>query len=569
MTDSSRGSPAPSGTARTCWFVCALALAVFVWHASTVRPGHTWWGMDDYTAYLQHGRNLLSGRAYTDIDTVFDPGLPPSYERTAFPPSFSLVVGLLEHVYGHPPAPDEVVVPPSAAPGRAPDVVVKRPAALPPGGGADLADPLRGTGGFDLVGVKRVLALFTALSVWAAWRALRHGAGGAVLLLAVAAYALSPYVFAIRELVRSEMLYLALLFLWMDQVECLRRREQAGERVLGRTVAAALLLVLAYSTRTMAVVMPPALVVADLLRDRRLRRSTWLMLGLALGGILLQRALFADVEGGYLDKATREWHFGTLLVNAQQLFWNYERLWENGVSDLLRQAMTFGTLALALIGLVARLFPLRRVALLDVFVLGHLLLILLLPTDSAWMRYLLPVLPALLLYIFGGAALLAAGVARRRTLLLGGTALAVGISYAGAVAQLDSGPLPDGLAHPSTLEVFDWIATHSEPDDVIVFNKWRAVTHATGRPSLCYPQEYRYGPLDDAALWRHFEAVRPRYFVLKHTPATESNLFSMLSHSDDRFLVGTAGSPGFVAKYAERFVERFRGGEFVIYELKP
>ena len=536
------------------WGVLLLALVVWMLHAGTVRPGHTWWGMDDFTAYLLHGRNLMAGDAYGDIDTVADPDLPPVFQRTAFPPVFSLVVGLLDKGLTRKPtealaSPGRVSVEPTVAPRPPPPEEIERE-----------RDPLRGSDGLPLVPVKRVLALFTALAVIMVWRTLRHSARGLVLGATVVTFAFSPYLFAFRELVRSEMLFLMLLYLWMDQAERLRLSEQRGKLDIWGAVICGLTLWLAYATRTAAIVMPPALVVADLWRDRKIRRSSLIVLAVGVAAVFIQRAAYSSVEGGYMGKALAEWHFGTLVENVEQLSWNYLRLWDNGVSDVGRLVMGYGTLLLAGVGFFARM---HRLALVDIFGLGYLAMIVLLPTDSAWMRYLLPLMPLGLLYTYTGIAVLAGAAASRRKLAFGGAGLAVLLTYGSAYAHLEYGPLPDGLDAPETLEVYDWVSDNTHPDDVIVFSKWRSMTLATGRPSLAYPQPYRHGDLEDEEIRAHFERMAPVAFVLKHTPPTPSNLFRMLSHSDRGFL------DGYVERHPEDFDEVLRNDEFCVLRYRP
>jgi hypothetical protein len=526
---------------RTGGWVLLLVLAVGFGSALTVRPGHTWWGMDDFSAYLMHGRNLFEGRPYGEIHTVVDPELPPSFQRKSFPPVFSSLLGLVDRAtHG---------VSPGAA--GAPLPIVRDAA-----GTSVLSDPQRPYG-IDLRSMKQVLAGFLAAAIFAAWLAMGHSNSGAPLLLAVAAFGLSPYLYAFRELIRSEMVFVFLLYLWLDLVQRVERRAEQGiGGVNGLALLSGLVLALAYSTRTAAIVLPPALLLTDLIRARTIRRSSWITLAVAAVGILILRSVFSAVESGYMAKTLTEFSLATIKMNLQQLRWNWERIWSNGTSETLQMVMAWGSLLLVAVGFVGRL---RRLTICDVFVVAYMGMIIVLPTDSAWMRYLIPVFPMFMLYMFRGARVL---LGRSRGALgLGAVALLVGLSYAGAYSKLDSGPLPDGLGAPQTVETFDWVLGHTEPSDVVVFAKSRAMTLATGRPSISYPHIFEYGELSDRELWRHFEAIEARLFVLKHSSARPSNMFRMLSHSDGEIL-------GFVARYPAELVEVFRNGEFAIYEVR-
>jgi hypothetical protein len=546
MAEKTPHREARSGTA-VVLLLCALTLLL---HALTVRPGHTWWGIDDFTAYLSHGRNLVEGRPYGDIDSVHDPDLPASFQRSSFPPAFSLVVGLVDLSSSE-----------GAMGAAARDRELLQPSGDPPVASSVLGDDPDRPYGLDLISIKRMLALFTALAVYMSYRAFRPSADRTVLLLAAGAFALSPYVFAFRELVRSEMLFLCLAYLWMAQVQWMDVRERDGGKTLGVAILAGVVMAAAYATRTAAVVLPPALIAADVWRHRRIRRSSWIVLGVGGACILAQRAAFASVEGGYVGKLASEWGFSTITENLAQLAWNYERLWSNGFSTGLQRGVAVFMLALAAVGFVSRL---RRptLSIVEAFTVLYTGMIIALPTDSAWMRYLLPVLPVFLLCVFTGARLLAGTQPARRVGLMGAAAVLAGISYAGAYANLDYGPLQDGLTAQETVEVFDWVARNTASDETIIFKKSRALTLATGRPSIAYPEIYKYGELSDAELWRHFEAVGSVAFILKHTPPEPSNMFRMLSHSDEAFL------ERFVRQYPEELVEVLRNDDFAVYEVR-
>jgi hypothetical protein len=510
--------------------VLALCAVVFLLHAATVRPGHSWWGMDDFTAYLAHGRNLLEGEPYGEIDTVFDPALPPSFQRTAFPPGFSLLVGFM--------------VRPADSISRTGDVL-----------GDDPDRPY----GLGILSMKRLLAFFTALSIFLSYRAFRPTSGPAELLLAMAAFGLSPYVFAAREIIRSEMLFLCLAYLWMAQIQWMERREQEGNQTFGVAVLAGVIMAGAYATRAAAVVLPLALIALDVVRQRRLRASTWVVLIVAGACIFGQRAAFHSAEGGYVEKLAREWSLSTITVNLAQLGWNYERLWANGFSTGLQRGVAGFMGILAAVGFLSRL---RRPTIVEFFSVLYVMMIVVLPTDSAWMRYLLPVLPVILLSIFRGAKILAGAMSLGVGPVMGSVVLLMLVSYGGAYAHLDYGSLPDGLGDPDAVEVFDWVADNTAPDDVVIFKKSRTMTLGTGRPSISYPEIFKYGTLSDSELWRHFGKVKSVAFVMKHSPARPSNIFRMMNHSDEAFI------ERFVKRYPDELVEVLRNDNFTVYEVR-
>ena len=75
-------------TSRGAWIALALVLVTALLHGATARPTHPWSGVDDFSAYLLHGRNLLAHAPYDDLGDLRDPSLPRYVLREAFPPVF-------------------------------------------------------------------------------------------------------------------------------------------------------------------------------------------------------------------------------------------------------------------------------------------------------------------------------------------------------------------------------------------------------------------------------------------------------------------------------------------------
>lgn len=549
--------------------VLFLALAVAGVFCAGVRAGLLWWGMDDFTAYVVLGRNLADGLPYDRLDTVHDPGLPPSHLHDSFPPFLPLLIATLER-FGAPRGATSLVEEFRADGVR---VRVEQPPA-PPG---DAEHPF----GFDTKTIKRVLVVFFALSLVGFALAFRRQLPGPALLAFVALLGFHPYLFAFKELVRAELPFLAFLAFWFASVEALDRR-RAEQRPAGALlpVACGALLYLAYATRSAAVVLVPALLVWDVWRWRRLRVTSLVALAVAALGYVVQKHALGSVEGGYVAQAQDMFSPAILIENASQLVWKFQKLCDPMVFDhALELPAALFVLALAVVGAGARL---RRLGVWDVFAAGYLAMIVLLPTHSAWLRYLIPLLPVLLLDVVAGACRLAgwrpdddpraadAPAPPRARLLLGMAPLALlFVAYGGAYASFDRGPLRTGLTDPDTVAAYAYVAANTAPDEIVVSSKNRTLTLVTGRPALPYPQLHAYGALSDAEMTAHFERIGARLFLLKHSPAAEVGPYGMLEHSDRQFLEGWEDEdgfhPGYLARHPDEFEERYRNDDFVVY----
>lgn len=538
----------------------ALALVVLVGFGATVRPGVLWWGMDDLTAYVVHGRNLLSGLPYEAIETVRDPGLPAAHLRTSFPPVLPVIIGVTERLVGQRgPEPGfvEEVLPSGASlrvEQRAPgDDDPTRPYELP------------------VLVFKRVLVAFLALAALLWGRVLRRELPALVALGVVAAFVLHPYVHAFRELVRAEFVYLALLGGWFLCLTRMDEEREDGRDAWGTAALAGVLLYLAYATRSAAMVLVPTLLVWDVLRWRRLRITSFVLLGVAGLGWFLQQQALGSVESGYADQAQDLFGLHTVIQNAQQLRWKFERLWDPGAGDA--GSAVAGVLMLLASGLAALggLARLRRPSLLDVYGAGYLAMLLLLPTHSAWLRYLLPWLPVFGLWVASG--LLVLGRSSFGAWVPRAAALGLVVLYALAwPAAYAAEPDDEGLTDPETREAFAWVTELVGPDEPVLFSKNRTLTLATGRPSLLYPMLYSHGDLGDEVITRHFEAVDLRWMLLKHSAPKAVGPYGMLDHSDREFLQGVpdeetgALQAGWAAAHADELREVRRNADYVLFE---
>lgn len=169
------------------------------------------------------------------------------------------------------------------------------------------------------------------------------------------------------------------------------------------------------------------------------------------------------------------------------------------LEDLRRPVVTtaIGVLlaVLMLLGLWTRL---RRRTALEGYALAGGLLLLAWPQLWAGDRFLVPLLPLLVVYLFFGLDWLG-GRLKWRRLALAGTAGLV-VLNAGAVAVRAARTVPDNLRWlrgdvyagysqdwRRYFEVLDWVRENVAPDKVVLARKPEFVWLWTGRQSLCYP----------------------------------------------------------------------------------
>jgi hypothetical protein len=77
--------------------VLALILATGAFYIATIREGHSWG--DDFAMYIHHAKNLAYGNAYADTGYIYNPNYPDIGPR-AFPPLFPLLLAPVYRIMG-------------------------------------------------------------------------------------------------------------------------------------------------------------------------------------------------------------------------------------------------------------------------------------------------------------------------------------------------------------------------------------------------------------------------------------------------------------------------------------
>ena len=280
MSSVLRARSAPSLRMGSLEALALLGLVLFIVlvHALLLRPGHEW--SDDYAMYLSHALNLLSGRPYGD--TLYAPNPwgvpgPPTY-----PPVYPLLIAPLVAWFG-------------------PDLHVLKL--------------------FDL-------AMFGA-ALLAGYALLRERVGAAAALAGVALIGLCPFLTGFRDEVRPDALFLFLFLLtlllgerWSGQPVALHARS------IGRGLMLGAVAYLAYGTRSVGIVLLPALALVEVWRCRRLG-AVIVTAGIAWFVLALAQTFTLHADSGYAKLLTLDPH--TVLYNAYSYATSLSLLWSNAL----------------------------------------------------------------------------------------------------------------------------------------------------------------------------------------------------------------------------------------------
>ena len=299
---------------------------------------------------------------------------------------------------------------------------------------------------------------------------------------------------------------------------------------------------LAFGTRSVGLVLIPAVFLTELLRSRRIGAATIVSGGVFAAGVGAQMLLLR-LDGSYADQLTADpmvfARVAWSLIGAMGLFF------ENGYSSGACHVVYLALLIPAVVGFVTRLRSKPTVY--EPFAVLSLALLILWPFAEWQRRYLLPLLPLFVLYSCEGLVRLGQMVSARAVLPAAGVlGAAVLLSYATWYTRLEFGPFRQGVTTPEAAALFRFIRDKTHPDDVILFQKPRALALYTGRRSS------------------------------GHRPgASDEHLWSYLRQIDASHVVVTPQLPGswkvlapFVKRNADRLDPVYRSEAFSVYRIR-
>lgn len=465
---------------------------IAIFYLLNLRGGHDWG--DDFSLYILHAQNLVSGIDYANTGYLYNPE-QPDYSPQAYPPVFPLMLAPLVVVFG-----------------------------------TQLA-------GLKLVGLACFIAFLSLLARLVA----ESDLPAAAKVLLVTALGLHPLFWSMTDRILSDLPFLLVCTLALIQIQVFIA---PGFPLLGKVsrlqasqfthiALTGILIYLAYGTRTAGIVLLPVLLAMDLLKNHRIRLLTVGAAAIAVVLIVLQAFLVPEM-GSYFHA------FQGPLREQISRTTDYLRFYHDSFSHLFpfRQTLTRHilfdiALVLALIGYLRRLRNCLTV--IEIFVPAYLGLVIAWPAFQG-MRFLIPVLAFFLIYLFEGTVILIRKFALKKQLQLvifAGFLAILAFSYIDG-RNIDYFQRIDDISLPETQQMFAYIREATPQDAVIVFYKPRALRLFTGRramtakiPPLNTPvlEQIRaenaqflvvdwINPQSDQPAWQAFAVENPRALTL-------------------------------------------------------
>lgn len=430
-------------------------LAVVVIYATTVTPGHPF-ALDDFAAYVMHAENLVDGRPYTDIKYVPNPdGLWMSPSQ-GYPPVYPLILA-----------------------------------------------PVYKLRGFDLRAMKVVTVLCFGVFLVSLALLLQAEMPPWAILAVILLLSFNIVFWDQRDYLISEFPYLMFSFCSLLAAQRIYQRLDPRTWRWGAALLLSFLIYGAYGTRTIGIVLLPALILADVCKFRR--PSRFLLAVILLTGtlIVLQNILLISPKS-YVDAV----HLSVAAIWQHAIFYGetLSYFWRNGISKSAQVVFALLFTALASWGFLKNLWVRRSLT--EFYLLGYLA-VLFTWTAEMGLRGLLPVLPLYCAYGLAGFLQLTSRFARPARAALATILLVfAAITYLGAFRWRAAQERLVDVRDPDAQQLFAFIAANTQSSDVLIFPASRTLALFTNRAVG------RLAPDDTAAQSAAFlSAVHARWLI--------------------------------------------------------
>ncbi len=446
----------PSLTARRAILpLLAIILATYV---VTLKSG-VHWG-DDFAYYLHHAQNLIAGRPYAETGLIENPAvrnLSPRY----YPPGFPILIAPALEIFG-----------------------------------------------FDYTAMKVEIALLFVVGLWFMYVLFHDRLTDWQAVVVVVLIGLNPVLWELRNEVISDLPFLTATYGSLALIQWLSAR-YAGDPPAVWGVATGISIYLAYSVRQPGLMLIPALLCFDLMRAHRVRLFSILATvtaGVAMGA---QRLVLGSDGRSALFDFSPHWLISSLVGNLR----GSDEFWHNAWSPAASKVVFLGALALIALGLWAALRSGIRIY--DLFGLFYILLIV--PYPYLSVRYLIPIVPLLMLYLVLGTAFVTRRFSRKIAMASTACVLAMILaSYGSNYAAASSSPIREGVSDPQFVALCEYVRANTALDSRFVVRKPRVFTLLTDRAAATYSPSQQ-----PAELLKFMGSIHATYLAWGDPPAVD------------------------------------------------
>jgi hypothetical protein len=416
--------------------ICVIAAVLLL----VVRHGLEWDG--DPELYIMNARNIVSGLPYAV--TGYLPNRANAINPASYPPGFPL---FLAPIYAH--------------------------------------------FGIDIIKMKIecVIAIVLFLAVY--FRIARVYLTSAFALATTAAIGLHPaFVDMADSFLLSEFPFLLFAYSALYLFHRLQTQTSDTRAELAATIiAGGVALACAFLTRSIGVLLFPAVFVTSLYYSKRLLTKTNLALALAGALILAVQVNFPGDNGTYA-RYFADFSLHTVLAGARRYASVSVTLLGKSAATVPAVGILAGTVFLGLLmaGFVDRV---RRFTVLEVYTIIYVSFLLVFPITQEPARYAMPIWPLLFLYCANGVVVARRALsARSQQVLTAAVCLTVVVLYCAQYARMDFGPVPYSVDADQSRELFAAIRADLPEDARILTRKPTIIALYTGHAATIWPATF-------------------------------------------------------------------------------
>jgi hypothetical protein len=454
-------------------FVVAAIAAIFLasllfFFVSELTPG-VYSDSTDWAMYVMHARNIVTGHPYAETGYVFQPESTTEVGANAYPSGVPLILA-----------------------------------------------PFYAVRGVDLKLFKTLNVSFLVLSLWPAYLYARRTLSPVSSLVIIVSLGLSTLFFSNFDAIGSDSPYQfiafwVLLFLLRIYDKGLNETKPIVFGVLAGLVMAA-----AYLLRPFGVAFLVAIAATEILKKRRITLFLLAVAG-AFIPLVFFNNFFFHADGGYAHQFT--FAPKAVIRHAIDYAGYFSYAFANPVSKLYRYFLWAATLIPVAIGVVKRIRE-GKWGVTELYLLTLLAVLAVYWATNA--RYLLPIMPFYLVYMFEGFQSMASRVSQRFTLPLKAAAAAL-LLFAPAANAVLVRPNPEDtlVTSPRYEALCTAIRNQTPKNSLLIFWNPRVLAFSTARFASGWPAEGKPGELT-----QYLSRVHPGYIVVDK------------NHQDDRqFLI--------------------------------
>jgi hypothetical protein len=457
--------------------IVLVILIVGGFYLTTIRKGHNWGG--DFSMYIHHAKNIVEGIDYKDTGYIQNPYLYLLGPKT-YPPIFPLLLSPVYKLFG-----------------------------------------------LNLTAMKIEIILIFLLFLFMFFLVFRNEIPFQYLVTIIAVIGFNPFFWNFKDNILSDipfMLFIYTSFFFINQAYKSSKLHRPN-LVYGTLVG--FFICLSYGTRTIGAVLVPCLFLSDIIKFKRPTKVT-IIATLIFFLYVVAHKFFSYSDNVYYSIFAKT-KFKIFFYNLKMYIRYLIYLWTEGYSWEVQYVLSISTCVLAIIGYISRIKD--EINFIEIFFLLYLVIIIIYPYSTQGMRFLFPVIPLYIFYIFLGIRKIFLQRKRMETLAFILMTVAIIISYARGYATMNFNLIDEGIGKKETIELFDFIKKRTDKKDVFIFEKPRVLSLFTGRKASCY-----HSPRDNKDLYDYFQEINASYVVAGRVFNRDPILRSVLKRYKDNFI---------------------------------